>query len=1420
MKSDSTLDYAEFQLSPKHSRCELFVSSGGSTEKLASGLLKPFVAHLQIAEERVASASLSVKLEVGKNKNAETWFTKGTLERFVRFVSTPEVLELVSTLDAEMSQLEAARRIYSQGAGDQLSGGGGSGATAADDATKKELLRAIDVRLVAVRQDLSTACARAAAAGFNADTVSELQMFADRFGAHRLNEACSKFISLSERGPELIHPRKSGHEDRAVRSSYGSDMSIDDDPTSPPPDPETATYQQPNPPPVTFPLRRTFSRESSVDREDGNKTNDTVPEKDRKDESSSPDQSVPISASQPARRLSVQDRISMFENKQKDTSGGKPVVVKAVELRRMSSDLSSSSTVVEKGVLRRWSGASDMSIDLSAEKKDTESPSCTPTSAVVSQDKKVLRLNDDNAEISSVSKPEIKVIPGLVRGSDSRLKGISFNNSEQYFESTKSNSNLGLGESDGLEDAVRGKSRSSPSISGGEDQESPKENFKTLTGGKKSGSVGFGNQGRSTGEELIGLGSQKKITGGNDPTQIRPFLRKGDEQLEIPNQKEDSEPKNESVKKIPLKASQRSAVELGVLEGGPGSRIRKAFASRYKGIEGDSPSVQPEARSVGEAEVAQKKESYSSEKVSSTSVSSVEARAAGETEFAGEKGSRTIEKVSSTSISSFEDSVPRSLKFNKRGLSTELSKKARVQRDEHSSSGNISRTQFSGKVIIETQEGSDSFSTPPPEQAQRIRQSKGNQELNDELKVKASELEKLFAEHKSRGPGDQSNPARKGRSGDTQPELSSSLYYTKPVADISSQLANSYQPTEPITFSKTPTKFDVGSPVKTIDSQYYGDAINKFSELSVSEGSRGEFYNSYMQKRDAKLREDWISNRAEKEARLKSMQDSLERNRSEMKAKISGSADRQDSVSSAHRRAERLRSYNSRSFMKREQQHLDFGDSENDEEASEFSEQNHLRESRALDETSFRDGVSRGTQGKKHLPSNKNLASSTPRTSSAPVPKSASKIPTINSGKRRMQPENPLGQSVPNFSDLRKENTKPSSGAGRTTRSQIRNYSRSNSTSNEAAFVREDKSRLSQSLRKSSANPSEFGEMYPLDSDGVVLTPTKFDEEIQKNVVTKPFLKKGSRNSFIARTSAREKASVGSEFIKNEEENSNMETEPDEFTSTGKDEGVEEFETFNTDMETDFDNGHPREGMESEKNVNSESENGDGTLTFSLVDQALGSHLPIESVQDWPEESPVSWNSHTQHPFSYAHEMSDVDASVDSPVGSPASWNSHSLNQIEIDAARMRKKWGTAQKPMVAHSSNNLSRKDRTTGFKRLLKFGRKSRGSESLVDWISATTSEGDDDTEDGRDPANRSSEDLRKSRMGFSHAQPSYDNFNESEFFNESVQSSQNSILVPPDNFKLREDHMSGSSIKAPRSFFSLSSFRSKGSSDTRPR
>lgn len=62
-------------------RCELFVSRDGNIEKLASGLLKPFVAQLKIAEEQVALAAKSIKLETEKYRDGERWFTKGTLER-------------------------------------------------------------------------------------------------------------------------------------------------------------------------------------------------------------------------------------------------------------------------------------------------------------------------------------------------------------------------------------------------------------------------------------------------------------------------------------------------------------------------------------------------------------------------------------------------------------------------------------------------------------------------------------------------------------------------------------------------------------------------------------------------------------------------------------------------------------------------------------------------------------------------------------------------------------------------------------------------------------------------------------------------------------------------------------------------------------------------------------------------------------------------------------------------------------------------------------------------------------------------------------------------------------------------------------------------------------------------------------------
>ncbi|KZV46677.1 hypothetical protein F511_36761 [Dorcoceras hygrometricum] len=914
LKAETPLDYAVFQLSPKRTRCELFVSSDGSTEKIASGLLKPFVAHLKFAEQQIASAARSVKLEVGRRKNT-SWFTKGTLERFVRFVSTPEVLEFVNMCDAEMSQLEAAQRIYTQGTGNQLSGGGGSGVTAAEDATKyylitlqfggtiyliqkmlwwkrvvnlsscrlhkrelklqfdrKELLRAIDVRLVAVQQDLSTACARAHAAGFNIDSVYELQMFADKFGARRLNEACCNFMAVCERRSDLTSLRKTESDDGAIRSSYGSDMSIDDDPPSPPPpvpyqcQQQSATCQQPSSSMITFP----FSRKFSINRDNGDKPKDVVPLEEREEETSPLDLTQSVRSSQPSRKLSVQDRISMFETKEKDNSGEKSVVAKPVHLRRLSSDVpTSGAPVVEKAVLRRWSGASDMSIDLSTDRKDNESPLCTPLTAAVSQNKSSEKIND--ASTSSYVVPELNTISCLSQVDGCGLKNAPSSNIEASSGSIQSNSNKDSCERDGMKNQVPGRTPWSftNKFGGGESWE---QKLKTTPSIKKEDAMPFGDQMNSKGsqrsEELTG--AQKQITVVKDQcslTRVMPFRSKSGGTVEILDQRDDSESMDEAVAQRYANTGEKTSIESVMFESG--FKFYEPSAARDKRNAGGSLFAQQDIRSTEETKVIKKKELRSSDMVANTSVSTV------------------------------EDSGPQRSMFNRQGMASENIKKAQFQRNEGSSVGRNMKTPFSEKFVAEARDGIDSFSTPPTEQTRRARQSKGkNYERNDDLRMKANELEKIFAKHKLRTPGDQFISVRK-----VEPETN----YMEPMAVFSPQMCGNHQ------------LIDLSCSSKNMNHNYADNTSKDFSMLSISEGSRGKFYDSYMQKRNAKLREEWSSNRAEKEARLKSMQDSLERSRSEMKMKLSGSAGRRDPAFSGQPHADSLGSYNSRSILKKGQ---------------------------------------------------------------------------------------------------------------------------------------------------------------------------------------------------------------------------------------------------------------------------------------------------------------------------------------------------------------------------------------------------------------------------------------------------------------------------------------------------------------------
>ena len=125
---------------------------------------------------------------------------------------------------------------------------------------------------------------------------------------------------------------------------------------------KSSTWQQPKPS-AAFASRRN----SNMNEKDNNNINeskdDVVTSKQKKEEGPS-DSSPPFTtpAAPPARRLSVQDRINLFENKQKENSGGsggvvKSVVGKSVELRRLFSDVPAGPTLfvlAEKSVLRRW----------------------------------------------------------------------------------------------------------------------------------------------------------------------------------------------------------------------------------------------------------------------------------------------------------------------------------------------------------------------------------------------------------------------------------------------------------------------------------------------------------------------------------------------------------------------------------------------------------------------------------------------------------------------------------------------------------------------------------------------------------------------------------------------------------------------------------------------------------------------------------------------------------------------------------------------------------------------------------------------------------------------------------------------------------------------------------------------------------
>ncbi|XP_014514245.1 COP1-interacting protein 7 isoform X1 [Vigna radiata var. radiata] len=242
MNSSTRLDSVMFQLTPTRTRFDLVITVNGKKEKVASGLLNPFLSHLKAAQDQITKGGYSIVLVPGLDSDA-SWFTKGTIERFVRFVSTPEILERVYTIESEIAQIEEAiaiqgnnsvgmsfveenqiKHVESTEGNFERTGRktqqdtnedkaivlyksdtqplDTNGGTKSEGNPKVQLLKVLETRKSVLQKEQGMAFARAAAAGFDIDYMPALMAFAECFEASRLMDGCRNFISVWKRKHE------------------------------------------------------------------------------------------------------------------------------------------------------------------------------------------------------------------------------------------------------------------------------------------------------------------------------------------------------------------------------------------------------------------------------------------------------------------------------------------------------------------------------------------------------------------------------------------------------------------------------------------------------------------------------------------------------------------------------------------------------------------------------------------------------------------------------------------------------------------------------------------------------------------------------------------------------------------------------------------------------------------------------------------------------------------------------------------------------------------------------------------------------------------------------------------------------------------------------------------------------------------
>nr|XP_043625174.1 histone H3.v1-like [Erigeron canadensis] len=185
---NAPLDYVKLQIFPSKNRYETFVCSRNKTEKVASGTLKQLLLHSPRVKD-LSSKGLNINFKIlppGNVKDAG-WFTVATLTRFLRIIGSPDIFSIGN----EIAQLEETRKFQIS-----LSMNAGIDITSSVD-SKNELLRAVDLRLTALKDELVSAFDKVTGQICSTKDILDLENFAHHVGAKDIRDSFQKFVEMA-----------------------------------------------------------------------------------------------------------------------------------------------------------------------------------------------------------------------------------------------------------------------------------------------------------------------------------------------------------------------------------------------------------------------------------------------------------------------------------------------------------------------------------------------------------------------------------------------------------------------------------------------------------------------------------------------------------------------------------------------------------------------------------------------------------------------------------------------------------------------------------------------------------------------------------------------------------------------------------------------------------------------------------------------------------------------------------------------------------------------------------------------------------------------------------------------------------------------------------------------------------------------